>query len=336
MFSWIRQGLHASITAGSTSVEDGHLSVPMRLRVNSANDFDVPVQLYGPGDVTGIDPRAVIRTEPQPFSTDFEPNYFPSIECDLPDFPWMFTPAAADGDARLRPWICLVAARRDRSSISTPANQPLSVLECPREELPDLAESWAWAHAQIVEGSTRVMDPTLGAQAQQTALSDMLHRHPERTLSRLLCPRRLDPGTAYYLCLVPTFDVGRKAGLGEDVTLDDERELKAAWISAPSAPGSDVIRLPVYYHWEFSTGIEGDFEALARRLVPRKLPATVGLRPMTIGTAGWGMPPFAAAAPGSVLGLEGALRTPDTEPTPWPDTPRESFQTALRDILNAP
>ena len=119
------------------------------------------------GDVTGIDSRVVIRTEPQPFATDFEPNYFPFIECDLPDFPWMFTPAAADTAARLRPWICLVVVRKDRSSIAVIPNQPLPVLECPGDELPNLTESWAWTHAQIVEGSTRVMDPSLGTTAQK-------------------------------------------------------------------------------------------------------------------------------------------------------------------------
>jgi len=337
LFSWLRQGLHAGITAATASgTSDGHLAVPMRLRVNNSSPLDVPVQLYGPGDLTGIDSRVVIRTEPQPFATDFEPNYFPFIECDLPDFPWMFTPAAADTAARLRPWICLVAVRKDRSSIAVIPDQPLPVLECPRDELPNLTESWAWTHAQIVEGSTRVMDPSLGTTAQKKALSDALKRYPERSLSRLLCPRRLDPRTGYHACLVPTFDVGRKAGLGEAVTKDDERQLKPAWVSAAGTTGNGAIRLPVYYHWEFSTGLEGDFEALARRLVPRTLPSTVGLRSMSIAKPGWGMPSLATEAAGAVLGLEGALRTPDTEPTPWPDNARKTFQTALRKILNAP
>src|SRR5215831_5301394 len=167
LFSWMRQGLHAGITAGQGSAvtADGHLAVPIRLRVNSANEIDVPVRLYGPGDVTGIDPREVIRTEPHTQVTDFEPNYFPFIEFDLPDFPWLFTPAVPDTAGHLQPWICLVIVLKESSSITVTPNEPLPVLQCPRQELPNLAESWAWAHSQIVEGSTPAMDPSLDEKA---------------------------------------------------------------------------------------------------------------------------------------------------------------------------
>ena len=57
LFSWMRQGLHAGMTTASSGMttQDGHLAVPIRLRVNSSNAIDVPVRLYGPGDVVGID-----------------------------------------------------------------------------------------------------------------------------------------------------------------------------------------------------------------------------------------------------------------------------------------
>ena len=50
--------------------------------------------IFGPGDVVGIDPRQIIRTEPRPFTSNFEPNYLCGIEFDAPDLPWLFTPAA--------------------------------------------------------------------------------------------------------------------------------------------------------------------------------------------------------------------------------------------------
>jgi hypothetical protein len=245
----------------------------------------------------------------------------------------MFTPAGADATGHLQPWLCLVVVRKATSSVSVVANRPLPVLQCQRDELPDLAEAWAWAHAQIVEGATPVMDPALEPSAQSSALDEMLKRNPERSLSRLVCPRRLDPDVGYYACVVPTFAVGCKAGLGEEATVDEEAALKPAWGSTDDPP---VTRLPVYFHWEFSTGSEGDFEALARRLVPRALPPAVGLRPMDISDPGWGMPTTAAQSAGAVLGLEGALRTTDTEPTPWDAAARQTYQSALRKILNAP
>jgi hypothetical protein len=334
LFSWMRQGLLAGMTTaadtGNTSAA-GHLVLSIRLRINDTRDVDVPLHLYGPGDVTGLDAREVIRTEPQHFMSDFEPNYFPLIELDRPDFPWLFTPTVPDGDRRLRPWICLAVVRKEGATLTSGANQPLPVLECSRRELPTLTESWAWAHTQIVSSSTNVSDPL-----SHQALKQVLKGSPERTLSRLLCPRRLDPNTAYYACLVPTYEVGRKAGLGEPVTPEEEQAFNPAWSSDLGGGTGEHIKLPVYFHWEFSTGLAGDFESLARLLVLKRLPTTVGLRPMDVSNPGWGMPKLQPDAPGAVLDLGGALQTPETNPRPWPDESRTAFQQALREILNTP
>ena len=72
----------------------------------------MPVRVYGPGDVVGIDPRGVLRTDPLARTADFEPNYLACIEFDNPDFPWLFTPAAAGVNGRLRPWLVLVVLRQ--------------------------------------------------------------------------------------------------------------------------------------------------------------------------------------------------------------------------------
>ena len=328
-YSWLRKGLLAGLSGpgGSSPATAGRLALPIRLRVNDRAPIDVNVQLYGPGDITGLDAREIIRTEPQAHMTDFEPNYFPAIEFDRPDFPWLFTPAAADGARRLRPWICLIVVPQDRATLKTNQQRPLPAITCAVEDLPDLDQSWAWAHAQIVTEQRSTPDPSPRATLQQ-----ILNDHPERTLSRLLAPRRLDPNTAYCACLVPTYDVGRKAGLGEPIKPEDEQVLKPAWTK--HAVGSAT--LPVFFQWEFRTGLAGDFESLARRLKAQSLPATVGLRPVDIRTPGWGMPALPPGAPGGLLDLGGALQTPETQPRPWPDQPRATFQQALGAILNAP
>lgn len=330
-FSWFRQGLLADIAnrGGSPSTTAGRLLYPVRLRVNDGQPVDIDVQLYGPEDVTGMDAREVIRVEPPQFMSDFEPNYFPSIEFDRPDFPWLFTPADADDKKQLRPWICLIVVKKDGASLTTDVRKPLPVLECSRAELPDLEESWAWAHAQIVSSDQAPPDPS-----PHPALKQILKQHPERTLSRLLGPRRLDPNTAYYACLVPTFDVGLKTGLGETVPADDA--MKLAWPVTLGAGTAGSIKLPVYFHWEFRTGIEGDFESLARRIEAKPLPKALGLRPLDISAPGWGMPSKPKGSEGTVLDLEGALRTVDTTPRAWPDLARSTFQNSLRTILNIP
>lgn len=315
--SWLRQGLPAANAVATA----GRLSVDMRLAVNGDPGVSVNFGLAGPADVTGIDAREVIRTDPRPGSNDFEPNYFPAIEFDRPDFPWLFSPGQADTDQRLRPWLCLVVARRNDATLISAAGQPLPVLDCPLRELPDLAESWAWAHSEVVTETTAALDPG--------ALQRLLKQQPERTLARLLCPRRLDPNTRYIACLVPTYEVGRLTGLGEPVTAEQEQALLPAWSANPET--GQRIRLPVYYHWEFGTGAGGDFESLARRLLPQALPETVGLRQLDVSDPGWGMPKLAA---GAALDQGGALLTHESAPRPWPETERQSFQDALRGILD--
>jgi hypothetical protein len=73
---WVRQGAAAGIQTIDTlnDTPAGVVSVPVKLRVNNSNEIERKVRLYGPGDVIGIDPLQVIRTEPRNLATDFEPT----------------------------------------------------------------------------------------------------------------------------------------------------------------------------------------------------------------------------------------------------------------------
>jgi hypothetical protein len=169
----------------------------------------VPVRLRGPADVVGIDASQVVRMDPAPGTGDFEPTYFPCVEFDRSDFPWLFTRASADPSAKLRRWLCLVVVRRQNgASLGSAAGAPLPVLRIaapadPNTELPDLAECWAWSHAQAAS-----------ADSTQPNVLAALEGPPELALPRLVCPRILAPDTDYIACVVPTFELGRKAGLG--------------------------------------------------------------------------------------------------------------------------
>jgi hypothetical protein len=131
--------------------------------------------------------------------------------------------------------------------------------------------------------------------------------------------------------VVPTFDLGRKAGLGlpiPDTDLTAASALAPAWSFAPAAPAQ--VQLPVYYYWEFRTGQRGDFESLARRLTPT-VPEGLGTRPIDISHPGF-------AAPGAATAdLEGALLPIITAGPPPPPGPLPlSFQTILAAIINEP
>ena len=332
---YVRLGMAASITAADTLGIGG----PAGLAAAAAFDVTVPVNdqsasvhldVHGPGDVIGINPRQIVRTDPHPNTTNFEPNYFPIVEFDRPDFPWLFTPAAATGsgaDGKLRPWLALVVVReQDGVQVTQAPGMPLPVLEIdapasPAAELPDLAELWLWAHGQVLGGQ--------GADVNALVTGD-----PAINVSRLIGPRRLDPDTHYVACVVPTFEVGRLAGLGLPIQPAEATQLAPAWNSGGAAPTS--VRLPVYFRFDFATGPSGDFEYLARLLVARPVPPTIGSRPMDVSRPGAGLPDVAPDSPNAVLRLEGAMRAPGFVSSPWTDPDRAAFQAALADELDAP
>ncbi len=340
---WVRQGVAAAINVPDTlgARQRAVIDLNATVTVNAAPSPSVTmnVRLRGPADVVGIDSNQIIRMDPHPGTSDFEPNYFPCVEFDRPDFPWLFTPASPAANAKLRPWLCLVVVRKqDGVTLASTAGSPLPVLQIaapalPASELPDLAECWAWAHAQAA-----------GDDSTEGAVRNALNGSPERSLSRLICPRILAPNTSYIACVVPTFDLGRKAGLGiaiQDRDLIAVTAMTAAWSLAPPPAGQQPapVVLPVYHDWEFRTGSAGDFASLAARLRPRPAPPELGHRPFEISAPGFELP--SNFPPHATLEVEGALRamhpvnSPDLMP-PWPANTLPVFQDKLAAIVNAP
>ncbi|WP_254810320.1 hypothetical protein [Natronosalvus amylolyticus] len=309
----------SSYDGAITSIPDSGTK-PVTLTVAGHDEDDeidtesatVDVHVYGPGDVTGIDDRQIVRREPEPDSDAYPPRQFPVVEFDRPDLPWLFSPQRADDDGKLLPWFCLVVVERDAPGVSYdavgPGSQP--VLETPVSELPDLEESWAWAHAQHL--GSEMGDGEIPAIAAESTHSR----------SRLVCPRNLESHTRYRACLVPVFEPGRQAGLGR--APDDEITL--AW-------GDDgSVRLPVYDSWTFITSPDGDFVSLATDLDPVVLGPDIGRQTVDISAPG----PTTLKQPGdgeeSTVGLEGALQSPASaaEDDPYD----ESLESALRSLLN--
>lgn len=325
---WLRRGAAAQL--GNADPLKGALprrgALTATLTIDStggpaptADTVTASVELLGPGDVVGIDPRHVIRTDPPNLTVNFEPNYLAAIEFDHPHFPWQHTPAAPapisgskeTTPRRLRPWLVLVVLADEEFNPAGRSPTPLpAIVVADAKTLPNLDESWAWAHAQVAGG--------VGA----ADLSELLTNEPARATSRLICPRRLLPKTHYTAFLVPAFDLGVAAGLGDKPPSDTAA--KPAWDAATANR-----TLPYYYRFEFHTSEFGDFGSLARKLKSRKLPAEVGMRPVAVDKPGWGMPD-----PGGPLGLGGALRSLSTADTPWTGPKREAFRQRLEQSLN--
>ena len=330
---WLRQGIAADIAVpdhlGLRDVATGELKpAPQRVSVNvsfkiAAEPIGKTAQLFGPGDVIGINPMAIVKTEPRNWITDFEANYLPYIEFYEEDFPWRFTPAKApDADlTKLRPWILLIVLAEDEFDEGGTGG-PLPVVEIkesvPLDRIfPPVVQSWAWAHVHV---SQNVISADV-LQAATPAAVDVVEQNLASTLavnrdnasSRLLCPRKLKENTAYHAFVVPAFETGRRAGLGIEIgTVNGQQASCEA--EAEAAPRT----FPIYYRWYFRTGTKGDFEFLVDLLEARLVDKRVGVRDMDMQHPNYetnGM-----SSPHDVIGLEGALRSPQMEPFPdaWP------------------
>lgn len=323
---WLRHGIANTIQ--TDDVENGGVllraSVEVKMKVvgdpiGSATPFyNIPkqVQLYGPGDVVGIDNKAVVKAEPRHWITNFEPNYLPYVEFYDEDFPWRYTPAKPGAHHRLRPWVMLVVLKQEEfEDGKNILNKPLPFINVKNQSvLPAPDDLWAWAHVHV-NRSLNGNDPNQVTSSDTTAVSNalrtLLNQNPDLASARVVCPRKLEENTNYHAFLVPVFESGRLAGMGQDLpgTLT---ATKSAWGTSNAA-----VDLPVYYRWQFSTGSVGDFEYLVRLLKPVTANPKVGRRDMDASQPGANLPDW-QEAPGipndqkteGIFKLGGALRAP--------------------------
>jgi hypothetical protein len=299
--SVVREGLATKITvpdggAASTALAgatlDSTLGFSVAAKVSGAYAPDVPMRLVGPDHADGIDHGIVLRTDPPRGAQFVDTTLFPQVEFDPPGLPWMLTPLARNNQ-RLRPWIALVVLPVTGEHVPldkrTEEQGRLPVLTVQAlKDLPPIEETWAWAHAQYVTGTS-----TAVSAAELTGLETA---NRAATLSRLLFPKRLAAGEYYVGCVVPTFEAARRAGLKEAA----DATVNPAWGPNASFP----LRLPVYYYWEFFTGEVGNFEEAVRRLRRSDPPAEAG-RLLDASKPGRAVVEDAAA---DDLPLAGALR----------------------------
>ena len=338
---WLRKGIGRSINETDTLGSSGgavkeRATVPVDVSVNT-----VPVHkdfaLLGPGDVIGINPDAIVRTEPHDWVTDFEPNYLPFIELYDEDFLWRYTPAKAAGD-RLRPWLALAVLEEDTPDAEgeftrDDRRMPLPTITVrSTASLPPHTQLWAWAHVHTNESFAGASDFERFLESLRTPD----HPNNDRIICRLTSPRRLKPNTAYGAFVVPVFETGRLAGLGQDPKDIDAQQ--PAWTEA-----AGQVELPVFHGWRFRTGENEDFESMVKRLEPRPADSRVGIRDMDGEQPGWGLTEgtdigqvLPADEKQTVLGLEGALRAPTTRSRPLNIDPTRPFFAQLETVLNFP
>lgn len=311
---WLRNG-----AANTIQSDDQDNSVLLRARINVDLKVDArktddttlvetihkDIDLYGPGDIVGIDSRSIVKTDPLNWITNYEPNYLPYIEFYDEDFPWRYTPARANGE-RLRPWITLVVLKAEEfEDRSKGDDQPLPSIKLKGasagDVFPDPAQLWAWAHIHVNK------DLTPGAEVSNLTvvnnLTGLLSQNADMAYSRIISPRKLEEKAAYNAFLIPSFESGRLAGLGADIP--------AATVATASSWGNNQEEFPYYHRWYFRTGGMGDFEYLVNLLKPQPTDKMVGVRDMDLLHPGSNLP--AITMPEEIKGvlkLGGALKVP--------------------------
>jgi hypothetical protein len=294
---WIKTGLGSLISNNEQDLQGMRAKVSVDMKVRRFDQYNNPDDqvitkdflLYGPGDVIGLLKNTVIRTEPRDNEINVEPNFFVHVEFSQPDFPWRYTPARPQGTQQglLSPWLSLIVLTDEEfEKVATNSGLlPAISINKPEKSLPDLEQSWSWAHTQISQEITGLQ-----------ALIEILNSKPHLAISRLLCLRKLEPDRLYHAFLVPSFEAGRLAGLGEEPK-GDLIGTAFAWKVTGDNISSDGHNLPVYYQWQFTTSKEtGDFESMIKKLEAHTLSENIGLRELDISK------PFLSI--GSDLGIE--------------------------------
>src|SRR5450755_3927168 len=312
-FTYARGGVASGINDEFATTLPTQPTSNLTIEIAGGGQAHATIGLYGPGDVVAIDAKQITRVVPERETPAWTPSYFAMVEFDRPDYPWLFSPYAPSA-ARLAPWLVLIvvddAADTTYVERHEGSQRPALTLSAAAiaPELPDLADMWAWAYVQVAGDLS-------GAQ-----LDGEQGGHPERVCSRIVSPRRLHADRSYRACLVPAYEAGRAAGMGEATVA---QTLEPAWTA-----GQQGVTLPVYHSWRFATGAEGDFASLARRLTAVQTPAGLGQRAMDAQDPGGGLP-----SPGAALGgLQGAQMPPSAD---LGRDPTNSFKQRLRALLNS-
>jgi hypothetical protein len=326
---WMRRGL-----ANELKDPAGAGSSRAKLEVSITVGADVPgpaeapnvkaIKIVGPGDILGMNPRQVIRTEPRAGTSDFEPNYLAAVDFYDEDFLWRYSPFPVQPGHRLPPWIVLIILKDEEFERVTTSGRlspsiKLTAKAQKQDIFPPINQEFAWAHVHL---NASIGDDT---KPDTVRLKTLLDQNPDAAYSRLICPRKLDENTGYTGFIVPALDVGRRAGLG-DVIADNEDGSIRSWAGAS-------IEFPVYFEWRFRTGVSGDFEQLVRALVPRDMDPLVGVRDMDISKPGFGVAGV-TNSPDGLVSLEGALLAPTSKRRGL--SADSNFAPQIADVINLP
>src|SRR5688572_26880046 len=93
-YSSVRRGAALAITrpefspASGNPVEDRRARLGVSLNFGSGRTAGTTVELVGPGDIVGLDTRAIVRSFPRTDENQAEGEFLAYVEFDQIDLPW--------------------------------------------------------------------------------------------------------------------------------------------------------------------------------------------------------------------------------------------------------
>lgn len=266
LLKYLRKGLVNNLDKNKENIDStrGNIDINLRFQQKTVGSSELEVkdfngqtiELLGPADVKGISSKSVCRVSPaESGDVRLNADYKPYIEFYEEDLPWRYTPFAPES-LNFFPWMRLIAVEQDECTITFKNGVKIARIKlASKSRIADVfstnEELAKNAHVQID------VDDTFNGILDEKLVNNLLNENPDCGLSRILCPSKLKVDTKYYILLIPTYEQGRLAALGQNV---NGAKLNTLVCPQPN----QELELPVYYKWKMTTHPKsGTFKDLA-------------------------------------------------------------------------
>ena len=223
------------------------------------------VELFGPADVKSLSKKAVSRMSP-PSTGDVKLNssYMPYVEFYEEDLPWRYTPVNAEsGD--FHPWLVLIAVKPDEMKSMVRNGVRIASLTLTKERYQEVFPFYKGSkdEKQLKKCAHVQLNVNIDGENEARDVNAILDENPDCGVARILCVSKLEQDTQYVALLVPAYEQGRLAGIG-----DDPKKACLSESAFPNLSEATIQRdFPVYLKWSFSTLKNGGtFKDLANKL----------------------------------------------------------------------
>ena len=339
---WARAGASAAVNATGTAMGPNRPPVQVQLTVTQTLDGGTPatltpdpgvsMELLGPGDVTGLAPGQVIRTEPADGATGVDAHGVPRRRVRRGHAPVAVHPCA--GERALARRGRAAGGQPPAAALDLPGYRPRRARDHaghrrrdaddrrPRRRPPGNCPTWPKRGRGRTSSTPGTCPPTRD-RPSPTSPAPPEARCPG-CCRRAILPRT--PGTTP--AWSPRSWPGGSPGSAAALTRRRDRQPR---VGRQPSRGAELT-LPVYFSFTFTTGTGGDFQSLAQLLVhPPQVSAApdsgLGPRTLTVSLPFGQQPTSTVTLP--MPGMLGPVLASPLPPPPLPAAVEQAVQDAI-------